>query len=675
MTCGVWRRAVAAASKHIFERPRGAFRLLLATSFLSLLVLVTPWGGVALAATCDTSWASAVSGNWDDATKWTSGVPNGVNACITVAGTYTVTVRGGGNSAAGVTLGGSSGTQTLTVVGSAANGSAVLALSSQGVSSNGVLARGRLVLTTTDTNSYAFLNVSGGTLANAGTITVDPGAGNAGGRYWYGGVNNTATGTIAINETTQGNNGGPWTNSGTITIANGKGLTGVGGPFTNTGTLTNGGTFEQTGGFTWTSGTITNNGSFTSSYGTVTTGSGTLSGNPIVLIGAALSPNGTGSAAFILRASNTLEATVASGYTLTIEGTTSTGSGVLSYSANRTNNGTIHLTTTETNSYAFLNGNSFTLTNNSTITVDPGAGNAGGRFWYGGVNNTATGTIAINETTQTNGNPWTSSGTLSIAALKTLMLGGGLTVSGGTLSGGGTIAGNVAQTGGTISPGSSPGTLTIDGNYTGGRNGKVRIELNGTAPGQFDVLTITGTAVLAGTLQLVTNYSPVLGNSFTVITYASKTGKFKTITGQFLAGDIGYDVKFGATSTTLKVVNTVELQTTKTDSADPVPVGQSFFYTITVHNNSTKTATGAKVVDTLKSPLVFESVSASGLSCTGGAKVICKGSLAGGATATITIRVHGTAPATVTNVATATSSVLDSSPANNKATQKTTIVS
>ncbi len=200
----------------------------------------------------------------------------------------------------------------------------------------------------------------------------------------------------------------------------------------------------------------------------------------------------------------------------------------------------------------------------------------------------------------------------------------------------------------------------------------MRIELNGTAPGQFDVLAITGTAVLAGTLQLVTNYSPALGDSFTVITYAAKTGKFKTISGQFLAGDIGYDVKVGATSTTLKVVKTVDLQTTKIDSADPVPVGQSFFYRITVHNNSTNTATGVKVTDTLKFPLVFESVS-SGLSCTGGTKVICTGSLAGGATATIDIHVHGTANATVTNVANAVSGVLDSAPGTNKATQKTKI--
>src|SRR5205823_12638943 len=87
----------------------------------------------------------------------------------------------------------------------------------------------------------------------------------------------------------------------------------------------NGGTFEQSGGFTWTSGTITNNGSFRAANGPFTTGTGTLSGNPIELVQDSISPNGTGSASFIVHGSNTLEANVASGYSLKLEGTTTFG--------------------------------------------------------------------------------------------------------------------------------------------------------------------------------------------------------------------------------------------------------------------------------------------------------------------------------------------------------------
>ena len=68
--------------------------------------------------------------------NWTGGVPDGTkNACITLAGTYAVTVRGSAG-AAGITLGGSSGQQTLQLVGDATNGSATLTLVSQGSASD-----------------------------------------------------------------------------------------------------------------------------------------------------------------------------------------------------------------------------------------------------------------------------------------------------------------------------------------------------------------------------------------------------------------------------------------------------------------------------------------------------------------------------------------------------------
>lgn len=45
---------------------------------------------------CTDIWESAVSGSWTDASKWSTGVvPSGSeNACVTVAGTYTVTLTG-----------------------------------------------------------------------------------------------------------------------------------------------------------------------------------------------------------------------------------------------------------------------------------------------------------------------------------------------------------------------------------------------------------------------------------------------------------------------------------------------------------------------------------------------------------------------------------------------------
>ncbi|MEM1115210.1 MAG: hypothetical protein AAF845_03295 [Bacteroidota bacterium] len=74
--------------------------------------------GLALAApasaqTCTTSWAAADDGDWSEAANWTAGVPEaGDTACITEAGTYTVTLDQR-QALAGLVVGGASGTQTL----------------------------------------------------------------------------------------------------------------------------------------------------------------------------------------------------------------------------------------------------------------------------------------------------------------------------------------------------------------------------------------------------------------------------------------------------------------------------------------------------------------------------------------------------------------------------------
>ena len=51
------------------------------------------------------------------------------------------------------------------------------------------------------------------------------------------------------------------------------------------------------------------------------------------------------------------------------------------------------------------------------------------------------------------------------------------------------MTGNVTNTSGTVEPGSSPGTLTVTGNYTQGAGGTLQTEIAGTTPGtQFDRL-------------------------------------------------------------------------------------------------------------------------------------------------------------------------------------------
>ncbi len=95
------------------------------------------------------NWLAAVNGNWSEATKWSCGHAPGTNdeAIITLAGTYTVTVNAN-TTVSSLTLGGSSGTQSLTV-------------------------SGPLTLNNASTvGTYGALNLSGGTLAGSGTLSV-----------------------------------------------------------------------------------------------------------------------------------------------------------------------------------------------------------------------------------------------------------------------------------------------------------------------------------------------------------------------------------------------------------------------------------------------------------------------------------------------------------------------
>ena len=69
--------------------------------------------------------------------------------------------------------------------------------------------------------------------------------------------------------------------------------------------------------------------------------------------------------------------------------------------------------------------------------------------------------------------------------------------SGGTIAGVGTLVGDVLLNRGTITPGLSPGTLTIDGNFEM-LDGVLEIEVAGLGSGDFDILNITGTADLIG---------------------------------------------------------------------------------------------------------------------------------------------------------------------------------
>ena len=132
-----------------------------------------------------------------------------------------------------------------------------------------------------------------------------------------------------------------------------------------------------------------------------------------------------------------------------------------------------------------------------------------------------------------------------------------------------------------------------------------------------------------------------------------------------------------ATSTTT-VAASAELAVAKTDAPDPVVAGTDLTYTITVTNNGPSEAANATLSDTLPTGTTFGSATPSQGSCAGTTTVSCAlGSIANGASATITLVVHvgpSVADGTViSNTASVSSTTADPTPANNSATSTTTV--
>ncbi len=105
---------------------------------------------------------------------------------------------------------------------------------------------------------------------------------------------------------------------------------------------------------------------------------------------------------------------------------------------------------------------------------------------------------------------------------------------GGVFRGTGSVFANMEVTGSTVAPGNSPGTLTINGNYSQDAASTLLIELAGTQQGvEYDLLKVNGSATLTGTLQIVLDggYTPVAGTHFDILVADVIYNVFTTITG------------------------------------------------------------------------------------------------------------------------------------------------
>ncbi|MBN8456910.1 MAG: hypothetical protein J0M04_03625 [Verrucomicrobia bacterium] len=134
----------------------------------------------------------------------------------------------------------------------------------------------------------------------------------------------------------------------------------------------------------------------------------------------------------------------------------------------------------------------------------------------------------------------------------------------GTLSGNGTLKLNGATftNAGIVSPGNSPGVLSITGDFHQSATGDLVVEINGSSPGSFDVLAVSGTAWLAGDLVVKTGPGYVFhaNDSFRILTANAVTGQFSRVV--FAQGTARADYQSdGVTVTILSVATAYDMWT------------------------------------------------------------------------------------------------------------------
>lgn len=150
-----------------------------------------------------------------------------------------------------------------------------------------------------------------------------------------------------------------------------------------------------------------------------------------------------------------------------------------------------------------------------------------------------------------------------------------------------------------------------------------------------------------------------------------------TNTASVTATETESDTTNNSATATTTINGSVDLAITKSDSVDPTAAGGALTYTITVTNNGPSTATNVQMTDTLPAELSFTSGTSTvgTVSNVGNAVTANIGTLASGASATVTLNttVGATATGTLSNTANVTSTETDTNTANNAATEPTTL--
>lgn len=179
-----------------------------------------------------------------------------------------------------------------------------------------------------------------------------------------------------------------------------------------------------------------------------------------------------------------------------------------------------------------------------------------------------------------------------------------------------------------------------------------------------------------GNIQGCGIIADTLGGSTPTGAAGASTGVSGNLTSISPATPLNPTVEATAASVSLQCAGApgADLEITKTDAPDPVTMGNSLTYTVIVTNGGPSPATGVMVTDTLPAGVTFVSATSSQGSCSGTSTVTCNlGTLAKGASATVTIIVTPTTAGMLTNAASVTGAETDPNTGNNTITVLTTV--
>jgi len=486
---------------------------------------------------------------------------NSYVALVGSLGTSGLTISGGtfAGSGGGVVYG--QGGSLLDGTTSTVNNTGTMIINYQDLQAQGTLNNtGTMqILAPTNGNGQVFLQIPNGenlTITGPGSIIMGDGTDNSYNNNAAIGNNLGTDGTFDNRSTVEGTGGivltGEVINDGTMIANVPAGTSGLMLLIDRVGNIQNNGTVQATNG------------------GVFYIGGGSCCGNPFTNAGTMIADANSTVDLENANPFGNLANGVLTGGTYKVAGTLQIPGNITTNAAKITLNGkasqilnpntnalTGFLTNASKGSFDLKGGQSFTtagtFTNHGTITIGKGSTftvGAGGSYVQHGGKITVNGKLTLSSTEDRTDDSASDSdpGTADIRIVK-----------GSVFGNGGNVAAHVSSSG-TVTAADSPtsvGKLTVTGAYTQSSAGALDANIAGAESGQFNLLKVTGTATLGGTLniQLLNNFVPLVGDTFEILTARSVNGTFATVNGTKINDSEHFTVTYNSDNVTLNVVS------------------------------------------------------------------------------------------------------------------------